>query len=318
MLARIFLNAPQMSDQDASLGGTGTGSTTISTKSWARARQEPDFSNLTPRAQSIRLQIGEDLENDYRLNEIARKLKQSPSWVLERLNQLRSEITLQTAFLPLTDGEYATLRESIAEHGVQAPLVLGEYGIIDGRHRWQVCKELGIEDIPVVFIQGKSEDEEHDLSISLNIARRHLDLNQKKEIARSELHRNFARSDRSIAGLCGLNHETVGVIRGELRREMELADKEPTAEQYDLAKTMRHPDPLPKAGKTQVAEIATSTVEGKVEYRQGVDGKTYSVLVPKTKPAPQRKYLGFTTCPHGEVTELYLEDGRYIQVSSRD
>ena len=73
----------------------------------------------------------------YELNEIASELGQSPSWVSERLNELRDELLLDNGrFFPLTDQEYGALRQSISDHGVQTPIVIGEHiALIDGRHR---------------------------------------------------------------------------------------------------------------------------------------------------------------------------------------
>jgi ParB-like chromosome segregation protein Spo0J len=87
-------------------------------------------------------------------------------------------------FLPsLNLDEYEALRESIRKYGVIQPVIVDESGVvIDGYHRAKVCKELGI-DYPTRVIEGLSEEEKENLSVSLNIKRRHLTKDQKKELA---------------------------------------------------------------------------------------------------------------------------------------
>ena len=87
-------------------------------------------------------------------------------------------------FLPsLSLDEYEALRESIQKYGVIQPVVVDEDGaIIDGYHRVKICKELGI-DYPKRILKKLTEEEKENLSVSLNIKRRHLTKDQKKELA---------------------------------------------------------------------------------------------------------------------------------------
>jgi ParB-like chromosome segregation protein Spo0J len=78
--------------------------------------------------------------------------------------------------------EYEALRENILEKGVIEPVITDEYGnIIDGHHRVRACKELGIE-YPTRVIEGLSEEQKQDLSVELNMHRRHLTKEQKREL----------------------------------------------------------------------------------------------------------------------------------------
>ena len=87
-------------------------------------------------------------------------------------------------FLPsLNLDEYEALRESIRENGVIESILVDEEGnVIDGHHRLKVCEELGIK-CPRRALMGLSDEQKQDLSLELNLHRRQLTKEQKKEIA---------------------------------------------------------------------------------------------------------------------------------------
>src|SRR5678815_1271221 len=67
---------------------------------------------------------------------------------------------------------YATLKEDVRQHGVRLPILVTSTGeILDGRHRAQACRELGV-DCPTMAITG--EDDLFSAVLSLNHYRRHL------------------------------------------------------------------------------------------------------------------------------------------------
>lgn len=79
----------------------------------------------------------------------------------------------------MTDAEYAVLRDDIKEDGLIQPITLYEGKILDGRHRYKACEELGVDcrhtdftgSDPVRYI------------ISLNVHRRHLTVAQRAIVA---------------------------------------------------------------------------------------------------------------------------------------
>jgi len=85
-----------------------------------------------------------------------------------------------TIFPMMDEGEYQALKSDIAEHGLRESIWTWEGKIIDGRNRWKVCQELGIEPRTrpwsgdgslVAFI------------VSMNLHRRHLMASQRAMVA---------------------------------------------------------------------------------------------------------------------------------------
>jgi DNA modification methylase/ParB-like chromosome segregation protein Spo0J len=133
----------------------------------------------------------------------------------EKLNDLVPE---KYQVMPaLTDEEYAELKADIAARGVMVPVEYDEFGnIIDGYHRVQICRELGIKEWPRVIRAGMTEAEKLFHARKLNCARRHLNQEQKRELIKDQLAETPEKSDRQIAVGLGVNHETVGAARKEL------------------------------------------------------------------------------------------------------
>jgi ParB-like chromosome segregation protein Spo0J len=104
--------------------------------------------------------------------------------------------------------EYEALRESIRKYGVIQPVIVDENGaVIDGYHRVKICEELGIE-YPTKVLEGLSEEEKENLSVSLNIKRRHLTKDQKKELALALREQNWTQE--RIADVMEVDQRTIG------------------------------------------------------------------------------------------------------------
>lgn len=128
-----------------------------------------------------------------------------------------------TAFQPmpdLTDEQYAALRADIKANGVIVPVVVDQHGrTLDGHNRQRIAAELGIE-CPTEVREVADDAAAMDLALTLNMARRHLTQEQKREIIRSELRRcEFKDSDRAIGRRVGCDHKTVGAVRAQMREE---------------------------------------------------------------------------------------------------
>jgi ParB-like chromosome segregation protein Spo0J len=128
-------------------------------------------------------------------------------------NQLLPDLELE---------EYQALKADIAARGVLVPVELDEAGVIlDGHHRiraWEELRAEGVEvpDYPCVIRTGLSAIEKRAHARTLNLARRHLNQDQKRDLIREQIQETPEKSNRQIAALLGVSHPTVAVVRWEL------------------------------------------------------------------------------------------------------
>lgn len=124
----------------------------------------------------------------------------------------------------LTAEEYLELKIDIATRGVMVPIEYDEYGnVLDGYHRLRICEELGIKNYPKVIRAGMNEAEKLTHARKLNIARRHLTCEQKRELIRDQLRATPEQSDRQIAKILGVHHTTVSTQRKDLEENGDVA-----------------------------------------------------------------------------------------------
>ena len=138
-------------------------------------------------------------------------------------NQLRSLSQYQLC-KPLSTCERGVLRESIVKNGVLVAVIVDEdRNILDGRERYEIAKELGIDDIPVEIVHGLSEEQKRDLILQLNCHRRQVSTADKKDLAKNELrHRQGNISDNALGKLVGLSDKTIKGVREELLESSEI------------------------------------------------------------------------------------------------
>ncbi|WP_431289718.1 MT-A70 family methyltransferase [Burkholderia cepacia] len=83
-------------------------------------------------------------------------------------------------FPAMNDSEFDEFKEDIRQNGQQVPILVQNGQLIDGRHRYRACCELGIEPKVEEVAAGQSIER---LIVSLNQHRRHLSDGQRAMIA---------------------------------------------------------------------------------------------------------------------------------------
>ena len=133
----------------------------------------------------------------------------------------------------MTDAEYRELVDDIAEHGLQVPILLDQdHRILDGRHRWRACQELGIEPKQRMYIPPLAGRELEAANIakviSLNLQRRHLTTQQRAAVAaelatmkrggdRTGIASNDALTDAQAAKLMGVSERAWSAPSARMR-----------------------------------------------------------------------------------------------------
>ena len=108
----------------------------------------------------------------------------------------------------LTEDEYAALRSDIAAHGILVPVIVDADGLVlDGVHRTRIAAELGI-DVPVSQMGQANEERKMHLAVGLNMRRRHLDADRRRELVR-RLADEQGLSVRKIAAITGWSKSTI-------------------------------------------------------------------------------------------------------------
>jgi hypothetical protein len=124
---------------------------------------------------------------------------------------------------PLSEDEYAALREDIRGAGVRVPIDVDEDGnILDGHHRKAIADELGVE-CPERIVRGLPDFAKVDYALTVNLTRRHLTREQRRDLVTKSLKRDPRVSDREHARRCGVSHTYVSGVREALEAAEQLA-----------------------------------------------------------------------------------------------
>lgn len=130
---------------------------------------------------------------------------------------------------PLGAEDFAALKADIAARGVLVPVEYDEAGnVLDGHHRVRACQDLGIETWPKLVREGLSEAEKRVHARQLNLARRHLNSEQKRSLVGDQLRETPEKSNRQIAAGLGVDHKTVNAVRESLEGTGEIPQLDKT------------------------------------------------------------------------------------------
>ena len=112
--------------------------------------------------------------------------------------------------------EYEALKASIAERGVDIPIIVDEVGkTVDGFHREKACDELGIF-CPREVREFASEADKFELVLRANCRRRQLTGPQKRTLIAAYLKKDARICPNALANLIGVSKNTVADVREEL------------------------------------------------------------------------------------------------------
>lgn len=197
-------------------------------------------------------------------------------------------------FPELAPDDFEALKRDIAERGVMVPVEYDEDGnVLDGHHRLRAYEELGREGIalpppPSIVREGMTEREKREHVRRLNILRRHLTQEQKRELIREQVRETPERSNRQIAGALGVSDKTVGSVRSELESGAEIPHLDrvegPDGKSYPRHQPVRQePEPSPDLFDDYIPEPDYGYDEP-IADSDGVEHVTYPMAVPDPEP----------------------------------
>lgn len=163
-----------------------------------------------------------------------------------------------TELLPaLTEDEYRALLDSIGADGILQPLLVAypEMVVLDGHHRLRAALELGLDEVPVITEETRSEAARVRLGIDLNLARRHLSSEQKRAAAAALLKADPKQSDRSVAAAVGLSHPTVASVRSGLEQSGDVEESSTRTDSLGREQPARKPKPTNQRPKPKGASV---------------------------------------------------------------
>lgn len=176
----------------------------------------------------------------------------------------------------LSDDEYKALEKSIVEHGIQVPILVDENKtVIDGHHRQEIADRLGIE-CPRKFALDLSDAEKRTLALSLNLDRRHLTREQKRQVVEDSLKADPQLSDRQHAERTGVSPTTVGTARARLEDCGDVSNLDTRADSLGRQQPAKQPKKA-KPRREYVREFCRGTIAldsclRKLESLVGEDG----------------------------------------------
>lgn len=142
----------------------------------------------------------------------------------------------------LAPDEYQALEQSILDNGILQPILVDENGaIIDGHHRQKIAKRHNLP-CPEDVKTGFTDAEKRTLALTLNLDRRHLSREQRREVLAKSIKADPQLSDRAHAERTGASDKTAGAVRRDLEANAEI----PHSPDRVTAKGKSAPGPKPK------------------------------------------------------------------------
>lgn len=199
---------------------------------------------------------------------------------------------------PLPYEQFVGLRDSIALNGVLQPIIVDSDGpvrkIIDGNYRKQIAAELGYDCPEIVHDGLDTDDEKRTLARALNLARRHLTQEQKRELISDQLRETPGKTNRVVAKALGVHHATVAAVRAELEAVGQIIQHSvrvgSDGKTYRSGKPLRTLPRPPEASSTWAAKTTLIHGDSRKELRKIATGTIDAIITDPIYPEVSREY----------------------------
>lgn len=160
----------------------------------------------------------------------------------------------------MSNADFAELKADIKEHGLSDPILRKDGHILDGRHRYPACQELGIK--PTI-VEYDVDGDIIDVIYSRNLFRRHLTDDQRAMLVakRHGKQRQAEAKDRQTAHLRKGKQIPVGSKSNQRRRTREELAEEARVSPYKADAALR-------ALNTEDPEFMEDVISGKKRLKE--------------------------------------------------
>jgi len=230
----------------------------------------------------------------------------------------------------MSEAELRELSEDIKKNGLQSPIIvmsrpgidddgeeIEQWYLLDGRNRLDAMALVGIKfeftsvgmivtnDVTLIGrkedrfgreagayhgVREVETDDPYSYVVSANLHRRHLTLEQKRELIAKLLKAKPEASDRQIGAMAKTDGKTVAKVRGELEGRAEI----PHDEKRTDSKGRKQPARKPKAAnktkpeqKPQIESQGIISLDDRKAQMAALDGDDATANNPKAEPQPQ-------------------------------
>lgn len=160
----------------------------------------------------------------------------------------------------LTEDEYLELRHDIEANGIRVPVDVDEHGeILDGHHRARIADALRI-DCPQRVLRGLSETEKREHALAVNVHRRSLTRQQRRELIAASIKADPEVTDREHARRTGASHPTVALVRSELETSGDVESSSTRRDTLGRQQPASKPARVTETTKTEY-DVDTTTGE---------------------------------------------------------
>ena len=175
---------------------------------------------------------------------------------------------LSAIFPPIRDEDFGKLAADIKLHGLRQHIVLYQGKILDGNNRYRACELAGRK--PTFADFTGIDADARNYVISVNIHRRHLSPDQRRDIIAALLKADPGQSNRQVADAAKADHKTVGTVRAEMVAGGEIPHQEKTVGKDGVAQ----PTKTKRGGKGGKPKGKSGSKGKAITFQEVVDGKT--------------------------------------------
>lgn len=228
---------------------------------------------------------------------------------------------------PLSPEEYQELTEDIRANGIQVPVIVDEDGVaIDGHHRQRIAEQLGVK-CPTVVKSGLTDSEKRTMALNLNLHRRHLTREQKRQIVEASLKADPQLSDREHARRTGVSDHTAAKVRADLEESAQIAHFSTRTDPRTGEATQPATKPRPTPPATPDEDL--DEWRGEVLHQAEETGEVVKLTGPNSvadpsgrqqapkerrKPLPEQFFnASYDLCRKAERVLQLTEDDRFTQ-----